>query len=154
MNHLIFILAIFFLQDIPFKPKDEFEIKIDYQFKPRPLGDHNTVLLGNDRNDERRSTSLVLPYLTLNLRILSLPGEKMRLRINTNLNDKGTLKKINVNTVFALDMGFTDDIKDRVSAHEYTLILTAADKTPVEKIVISVDEDGAFFVNGEKHGKF
>jgi hypothetical protein len=56
--------------------------------------------------------------------------------------------------VLALDMGFTDDMIDRVHAHEYTLTFIDANKLPVNRIVINVAEDGSFFVNGEKRGKF
>ncbi|MEX1239834.1 MAG: hypothetical protein WEB30_08955 [Cyclobacteriaceae bacterium] len=150
MHGFIFILAFLFLQELPFKSKDEFEIKLDYQFKQRPLPDHNTVHLGKDY--ERNPG--VLPYLVLDIKLLKLPSEKMRVRIINNLNARAISRKVDLNSPVGLDLGFTDDMKDRVTAHRYTLTFITQDKTPVEIIVINVDEDGSFFVNGEKRGKF
>ncbi|MEX2233946.1 MAG: hypothetical protein WD824_17400 [Cyclobacteriaceae bacterium] len=155
MNCFIFVLAFIFIQDLPFKPKEEFEIKLDYQFKQRPMGDHNTVRLGDSAKEyEDRGGGGVLPYLILNIKPLKLQEEKMRMRIATNLNERTIFKKVSVNTVLALDLGFTVDMKDRVTSHEYTLTFISADKKPVDRILISIGEDGSFLVNGEKRGQF
>jgi hypothetical protein len=152
MNTLIIFIAILFFQDIPLKPKAEFEIKLDYQFKQRPQSDPNTVQLG--ASYDNKSGAGVLPYLILNIKFLQLQDEKMRMRITTNRNDRPVIKKINVNSEVELDLGFTVDMKDRVTASTYTVTFIAEDKNPVDRILISVDEDGSFFVNGEKRGKF
>lgn len=131
---------------------EEFEVKLDYQFKQRPLADANTVQLGRDY--ERRNSPSVLPYLVLNIKILMLPSEKMRVRITDNLQARDVFKKVDVNSIVELDLGFTDDMKDRVTAYRYTLTFVDRDKTPVNSIVINVDQDGSFFVNGENRGKF
>ena len=155
MNHLIFIIALFNYQDIPFKPSEEFEIKLDYQFKQRPFTDHNTVNLSESQKEHNRKASTgVLPYLVLNVKLLKLPGDKSRMRITTNRNDRPILKKVSLNTVISLDLGFTVDMIDRVKAHEYTLTIFDDDKNPIDRILISVGEDGSFFVNGELRGKF
>jgi len=152
MHYFIFILALLFFQDLPLKPKEEFEVNLDYQFKQRPPADHNTVHLGKDYPN-RNSTS-VLPYLILKIKLLKLPSEKMRVRVSNNLNEKTLSKKIDLKSLLELDLGFTDDMKDRVTAHQYTLTFISEDKIPQDIIVINVDEDGSFLVNGEKRGKF
>jgi hypothetical protein len=154
MNSLIFSLAILFFQDIPLKPKEEFEIKLDYQFKQRPQGDPNTVQLGVSPRPYDKSGSGVLPYLILNIKVLQLRDEKMRMRITNNRSERPIIKKVSVNSEVGLDLGFTVDMKDRVTASVYTLTFIAEDKNPVDRILISVDEDGSFFVNEEKRGKF
>lgn len=156
MSYFKFVLLLIFIQDVPFKPKEEFEIKLDYQFKQRPVGDHNTVRLSDSPKEahDSRGGGGVLPYLILNIKSLKLPEEKMRIRITTNLNDRTSFRKTSVNTVLALDLGFTDDMKDRVTAHEYILTFVTADKTAVDRILISIGEDGSFLVNGEKRGQF
>lgn len=153
MSQLLLILAFIYFQDIPLKPKEEFEIKLDYQFKQRPTADPNTVNLGESSKVQRTSSG-VLPYLILNIKLLSLPDEKSRVSITTNMNERPTTKKVSLNSLLALDMGFTDDMIDRVHAHEYTLTFLDASKMPVNRILINVAEDGSFFVNGEKRGKF
>ena len=63
------------------------------------------------------------------------------------------MKQVSENSVLELDLGFTVDMIDRVKPHQYTLTFTDAEKQPVNCIVINVDEDGSFFVNGEKRGR-
>lgn len=155
MNYFIFILAITFFQDVLLKPKEEFEVKLDYQFRQRPRPDPNSVHLGQTvKNVENRSGTLVLPYLVLNIQLLNLQEPRMRMRVSTNLDGRELVKKVNINQVVVLDLGFTDDMVDRVTAHEYTLTFLNSAKIPVDKILISVEEDGSFLVNGEKRGKF
>ena len=156
MKCVIVVLALAFLQDIPFKVKEEFEVKLDYQFKQRPAADPNTVRLGESSQTytQRASNSGVLPYLILNIKMLALREEKMRVTVTTNRNDRPVLKKVNPNSVLQLDLGFTHDMVDRVNAHEYTLTFFDSQKNPVERILITVEEDGSFMVNGEKRGKF
>lgn len=154
MNYLVFIIAFVFLQEVPFKPKEEFEIKLDYNFKPRPTADHNTVNLTDPQKAFQKANTGVLPYLALEIKLLSMREEKMRMRISTNRGDRPVLKKVGVNSLIELDLGFTDDMIDRVTSHEYTLTFFDADKTSVDRIVISIGEDGSFLVNNEKRGKF
>jgi hypothetical protein len=153
MHYLLFIV-IFFLQEIPLKPKEQFEIKLDYQFKGRPHGDGNTVRLSEPRNYPDGAAAGVLPYLILNVRLLQLPEGKMRMRISTNRAERPYYKKITTHNPIALDLGFTVDMIDRVTAHQYILTFINAEKEPVDRILISVEEDGSFFVNGEKRGRF
>lgn len=152
MNQLAVILALAFVQELPFKPKEEFEIKLDYQFKQRPIADHNTVTLSDTKT--QRGGGGVLPYLVLRIKLISLPDAKTRISITNNKNERPTFKRVSPNDIVELDLGFTDDMIDRVHAHEYTLTVIDEDKTPVDRILINVAEDGSFFVNEEKRGKF
>ena len=157
MSYFVFILAFVFcadklLQDIPFKPTDEFEVKLDYQFRQRPIGDHNTVNLSE--STAQRTGSGVLPYLVLNIKLLSLPHDKTRISITNNLNERPVFKRVTPTSVLELDLGFTDDMIDRVHAHEHTVTFFDDSKAPVNRILVSVAEDGSFFVNDEKRGKF
>jgi bifunctional DNase/RNase len=45
-------------------------------------------------------------------------------------------------------------MKDRISAHEFTLFLLNSAKVEVSRIRMVVEEDGTFWVNGEPRGKF
>jgi hypothetical protein len=90
----------------------------------------------------------------LNVTLLKLPEEKMRVQISRNIDNRPLNKKVSVNSTLQLDLGFTDDMKDQVHAYRYTIAFINAAKETVNQIVISVDKDGSFFVNGEKRGKF
>lgn len=77
-------------------------------------------------------------------------------RIKISDSNRRTMlnKKVTENDAFNLDLGFTDDMKDRTSPHEYFVHFLSADKkTIVSRILIDVGEDGTFTVNGEKRGK-
>lgn len=154
MNFALFLLVFASFQEVPFKPGAEFDIKLDYEFKSRPAADPNTVQLGtSDANVQRTSTG-VLPYVELQFNFKVLPDARTRMQISTNLDRRGTTKRVSVDSPFTLDLGFTVDMVDRVHAHEYTLTFLDADKNPVNRILITVAEDGSFLVNGEKRGQF
>lgn len=149
------ILCFLLVQDVPYKPKEEFDIKLDYQFKQRPSSDPNSVNLNETRGEfQRRVSNTVLPFLILNIKILKLPEEKMRVRISKNIDDRMINKNVEINSIIHVELGFTDDVKDRINAYEYVISFISRDKTTLNKILINIDEDGSFFVNGEKRGKF
>ncbi|MBT1696785.1 hypothetical protein KK083_07865 [Fulvivirgaceae bacterium PWU4] len=154
MKFLSFILFMFFFQDLPFKPKEEFEIKLDYKFKQRPSPERSVVNLSETRAEhDRRTSNDMLPYLVLQVKMLKLNDES-RIRVTNNLDSKPFNKKIEEGIVVPLDLGFTADVKDRVTAHEYVITFLSPQKSEVSRILINVDKDGSFFVNGEKRGRF
>lgn len=157
MKLSIFLLvAISFVQDtVPFKPYEEFEIKLDYKFKQRPQSDINSVHLAETEKDkERRTSAAVLPFLTLNVRMIKLSEEEVKVRITNNMNSRVATRKIEEGTIVPIEIGFTDDAKDRVSAHMYILTFISPKKAELSKVVINIDSDGTFLVNGQKRGKF
>jgi len=139
---------------VPFKPTDEFEIKLKFEFKDRPRSSANRVYTYQDPNAHERSHSVgPLPYLYLNLKVLKQRTEEVRIRILQNGDKQVFNKKFDMNTVLALDLGFTDDIKDRVGPYEYNIFFLTQDKDPVSKVIIYFDEDGTYRVNGQVRGK-
>jgi hypothetical protein len=150
-----YLISWFFFQDLPFKPTQEFEVKLNYQFKQRPQASTSAVYLDESQHDkDRRTSGAVLPYLIINVKMLKLSAEEVRLRVANNRDNKMMNKKITEGYVLPLDIGFTDDVKDRVTPHEYTLFFLSPQKSELSKVVIFVEEDGTFLVNGEKRGKF
>ena len=155
MNLLLFVLASVLSQDtIPYKAMDEFELKLDFVFKDRQRADPNTVDLEQTQKEfERSRGSGPLPYLFLDFRVLKQQPRELRVRVLEN-NDKVVHnKKVDIKTVLKLELGFTDDIKDRVGAYEYTILLLDDDKQPVSRIVIFFQKDGTYLVNGQMRGK-
>jgi hypothetical protein len=150
------LISFFFLQDVPFKAKEEFDVKLNYQFKQRQQSaSTSTVYLDEtQREKERRTSTDILPYLVLNVKLLKVSQEEVRVRIENNLARRGVTKKISEGQILPLDMGFTADVKDRVAPHEYILTFLSPQKSELSKVVIFVEEDGTFLVNGEKRGKF
>lgn len=156
MKALITILLLVFLQEIPFKPKDEFEITLDYKFKQRGVDASTKAVYLDETNKERerRNSTALLPFLVLNIKMHKLPQGEVKVKIGTNLNGRVVNRKVSEGTTIPIEVGFTDDAKDRVSAHQYVLTFMTPDKSETNRIVIFIEEDGTFFVNGEKRGKF
>jgi hypothetical protein len=152
-----FALAIFLLliQEPPYKAKEDFEVKLEYQFKQRPAAETNSVKFDESRKDyERRTSTSLLPYLKIRVNLLKLAEEEVKMKVSNNLDKSPYNKKIQIGTSLVLDLGFTDDIKDRISAHEYNLMFMSPEKKELSRIHLFIEEDGTFLVNGEKRGKF
>ena len=155
MNVLLFVLASILPQDtVPFKPTEEFEIKLNFQFKERTRNDPNKVELDQTRKEyERSHTGGQLPYLFLDFRVLKQQPTEARVRVLENDTKVVHNKKIDINTVLKLELGFTDDIKDHVGAYEFTILLLDDSKQPVSRVVIFFKQDGTYLVNGQMRGK-
>lgn len=148
--------ALFFaavLQDVRYKPNEEFDVKLQYVFRQRVI-EHSTVYPADGGAAVRKSSSTMLPYLDIELKMLKLQSDEVRLRIVNNKGESVFGRKVKEGDVAPINMGFTDDVKDRVSAHEYTATFLTADRKEISRIVITVKEDGTFLVNNEKRGKF
>lgn len=146
------ILLLFILlsrqDDVPFKPNEEFELKLNFEFKTRVTD--KTVAF---TDGSTKPSVGPLPYLNANLKVLKLGTEEVRVRVLRNRGDNLMARKAEPDMLIKMDMGFTDDIKDQVTANEYTILFLSKDKTPLSKIQILFHRDGTYLVNGEKRGK-
>lgn len=135
------------------KPASEYEVIIDFKFQDRPAADHNRAIY-DVNSDEKRKSSGPLPYLKLQIKLLKLGSEEIKVRV---INNNGNLvynRKAALDTPIKLDLGFIDDVKDQVLPNEFTVFFLSDSKKPVSQIRLLVMEDGTFLVNDEKKGKF
>lgn len=154
--HIFVFIAFFVLQEaVPHKPSDEFEIKIDYKFEERPVEDRNKIQFDASTNEKNKNTKTgPLPYLKLNLTLLKLGSEEVKIKA-VNSNDKTVFnRKATVGEVINMDIGFIDDVKDREAPHEFIVLLYSKSKQPISRIHLLIMEDGTFMVNDQKRGKF
>jgi hypothetical protein len=153
INPFLILLLIAIPEEIPFKPKDDFEVKFELTFKQR-IHDEKTVYMDETRaQQEKRKTSTPLPYLKLFFKIKRVePGE---IKMKVVRDDKTTLftKKATQDMEFKLDLGFTDDIKDGIIGYKHVIQFLSVKKDVLSLIVIEFDKDGNYFVNGEKRGR-
>ncbi len=144
------ILFLFILQDaIPYKPADHFSIKLDYQFKVKPADnskDYEAVV--------KPVNTSPLPFLNVNVEMLKLTDEEVKVRVSNNKDNALYVKKVSAGTVLQVPFGYTDDVKDDISPNTYTLTFLTKEKKDLSRIVFFIDANGTFFVNGEKQGKF
>jgi hypothetical protein len=143
--------------DIPYKPSDEYKIELDYKFKQRQAPESNKVNVGDLTPEELQKRKYgigPLPYLMVSFYALKLqPGE---VRIKAISGDRLTMlsKKVEIDKPYLLDLGYTDDIKDRVTPHEFNVYFLTDKKKEVSRVHLFIKEDGTFLVNGEVRGKF
>ena len=140
-------------QDIPFKKEDEFSLRIQLDFKSRPPADADQVkVIETMAEYQKRTATTPLPYLYIYLTFTRLQPDEVRYAVAKGgkvfMNRKAELNK-----EIKLDLGFTDDIKDRTAEAEYVITLLNDNKKPVSRIVIYFTESGDYLVNGVKRGK-
>lgn len=153
----LYVLAYFFQgAEIPFKPKDEFEVLIDYQFKQRPTTDPYTVTFSESKQDhiKRQYGDGIRPYLILTIKLVKLSDQEVKVRALNNDRKIILNKKVNAGDLLKIDMGFTDDIKDGIGPYEVNVIFYSRDKLETSRINMLVEENGNFLVNGDIRGKF
>lgn len=150
---LTFGVAQIYAQDIPYKKEEHFSLRVQLEFKSRPPADAEQVkVLETLAEYQKRTATTPLPYLYLYLTFTHL--EPMEVRFSVAKGGKGFMnKKAELNKEVKLDLGFTDDIKDRTADHEYVITLFNEDKKPVSRIVIFFTESGDYLVNGVKRGR-
>lgn len=153
---LLFVLALMVQSEVAFKPNDEFSLELNYAFKQRPASDISTFEYeGNqEERDKAKYGGGPLPYLIVQIKLLKLNPQEVRMRCTNNKGEVLVTRKAEVNKMVPIDMGFTVDMKDRISAHEFNLFLLNQAKAEVSRIRMVVEEDGTFWVNGEVRGKF
>lgn len=152
---LLFIL--FQEPQVAQKAAEEFKVELEYKFKNRQSSDNAFIdLTETVAEKERRTTGNTspLPYLIIHLSFQKLADNEVRIRCTDNNQRSRLGKRVEANKVYTLDLGFTEDMKDRVTSHEYTFVLMDQDRKDISQIVLRVEEDGTFLVNGVRRGKF
>lgn len=153
---LFFLAFLFQNQEVPHKPFDEFEVQIDFQFKQRSGLDANSVDFTEtvEEYNKKKYGAGIRPYLILNIKLLKLSDLEVKARAVNNLGKILFNKKVVTDDFLKIDLGFTDDVKGHVSAHEVEIIFSSKERKATSRIRLFVKEDGTFLVNSEVRGKF
>ncbi len=136
--------------DIPLRAEEDYELKIDYNFKKKPvpsIQETNYALI-----QERNNISL-LPHLTVFVSLKNKTDEEFRIRVVDNkgkINHSGKIKDVPLELV----LGYMVDIKEKVTANRWEVIILTKKKAPINKIVLEITKDGLFYVNEIESGKF
>lgn len=150
---ILFSLLIFFQEEVPFKPADEFKVNIDLKFKEKPSGYNTSTFSGNgERLDTQRSG--ILGYLKVSVTDLKIREDEVKVAIISSAGKHLLKKKTSPVPELKFDMGFMDDLKSGAVPNEYTILFFSPEKKEVRKIVCKVLPTGVFLVNGEWHGQF
>jgi hypothetical protein len=150
---LIFLIFVGFQTEVPFKPSDEFQVNIDLSFKIKNSSYAPSTYSGNgDRLDKPSATSL--PYLTVIVKQIKIQNDEVKIIAKNSFDKTIWKKKVSPNLELRFDMGFVDDLKNKLSPNEVTLYFLSSEKKELRKIVFSVATNGVFEVNGKWHGQF
>ena len=141
---------------VPYKPGEEYKLDLDFKFKQRPVNDPSVFNYEETKqeHDKKQYAAGPLPYLFINCKILKLGAEEVRIRVINERGDAVVSKKVEVESTIKIDLGYTSDMKDRVSPHEYTIYFLSAKRKELSRIHLFIQEDGTFLVNEEIRGKF
>lgn len=160
-SRIFFLLLLFVAiakaqtSEAPFKPNEEFQLTVDYKFKPRPTANNSNLNIDYTNDSfQRKSVDGPLPYLGINFKMLKLRDNEVRVRVINNANRNVLTRKAKEGEDFKIDLGYTDDMKDRVSPFEYNILFLSPEKAEISRVHLYILEDGTFLVNGEKRGKF
>lgn len=148
--YLISLLLLWQTVDVPYRAKDDFQIELKYNFKERP-GKETTIAW---ESQPAKVKSGPLPYLIVNVKILNPKAEEIRFRCEDNVGKVWFNKKAEKSLSYEIDMGYIDDVKDRITPYRYVVSAMTEDRKAINNIELLVQEDGTFLVNGEKRGKF
>jgi hypothetical protein len=150
---LLVLLINLFQTEIPLKPAEEFECKLNLSFKVRSTDNQPTVDYTETVTERaKRFSSTPLPYLKLKLKFIKLSADEFRMQA-TGGDTFVRNKKIVAGEEVELDLGYTDDIKDGILPRDYVVILQTKDRKPVSKVTISFTKEGDYLLNGVKRGR-
>ena len=155
MSIVCFILSSFiFLQDVPYKPEEEFTIKLDLSVKQRPPASQYSYNFDETpREYQKRNRSGPTPYVILFISIDEVSRGEAKFKIFQKDEKMVLSKKINKGMEFKLDVGYTDDLKDQMEGHYHLISFYDSKKNEVSRIEILFDKDGNYSVNGKIKGK-
>ncbi|MCA6381538.1 MAG: hypothetical protein IM574_02145 [Cytophagales bacterium] len=136
--------------DVPFMLADQFESKIDLAFKKRESSDAGTYTF-SDGSQPKKTTDTPIAFLSINFTLLRAEGE---VKVNVVNGRSERVSKVKVGSPMKLEVGFIEDVKNNGEGVEINLIFLNDLKKPIRKVTFKIAEDGSYFVNGEKRGKF
>lgn len=140
-------------QEVPFKPDDEFDIRMEMSFRQRPQSS-NTLHYAETRDEyERRTSSDQLPFVVLNVTLKAFHQGEVRMKVIRDSQEQIMSRKVAAGNTFKLEIGFTDDAKDGVKGYHHRVVFLDEKKREVNQILIVIDKEGNYLVNNQKRGK-
>lgn len=147
------LILLLFQEEIPLKPMKEFEIITNYELRKKPDGESSKIVFEHSEERRRSTGTDMLPYLSIKLKVRKWASGVSQIKVADSNGKVYFKKKITSDSEYAFEMGYVDDIKDKITTGKFFATFIK-DKKSVEQITIEVEEDGTFRVNGVIRGKF
>ena len=151
--HLISFLLLWQTTEVPYRAKEDYQVELKYNFREKPAKDPDHFTFDPDKA-KQDGKSGPLPYLIVKVTILNLKESEVRVKCQNNLGRAIFNRKVDKDPTYDIDIGYIDDVKDRITPHTYTVFALSDKRDVLNRIELHVLEDGTFLVNGEKRGKF
>ncbi|MBS1491331.1 MAG: hypothetical protein JSS93_12465 [Bacteroidetes bacterium] len=146
----VLLTCLFFQQDIPLKPANEFRVDINLKYKEKPSSYGSSTY--NTNGERMDKTEGQQPFLSVRISEIKINEDEKRISV-AGLDGKEIIrKKTDHLSEVSFDMGFISDLK--ADASTYTIYFLSADKKRIKKIILSIAPTGIFTVNGQWHGQF
>ena len=152
-----------FQDEIPFKAADEFEFKLNLEFRPKPgleeepdighilykmKSDNASVIEANKQTYDPTT----LPFASMTIKPLKLSADEDRVKVSDNLGNRLYNRKATLEDLIEFEMGFTDDLKDHISPFQFEVIFYTKRKE-ASRLFIYFDKDGNLIINEEIRDK-
>jgi hypothetical protein len=128
---LLPILTSFQNSNVPFKPKEEFQIDLKFELKQRPINDRYHVDFNETWDARHKSNASMLPYLTVHVKFLKFSEAEKRVKGFNSADTPVCNKKAEEGLLVKLNLGFTDDVKDRIVPHEFNIYTVSSNKEDI-----------------------
>lgn len=134
---------------VPFRSDSTYDFKLDYNFKTKPEPAHGEV----SYTEYYKRSNDILPYVKVTISMLDLRENDFRVKVVNNQGDQVYSRKMRLPLEFNLDLGFAEDIKERLVPHLYNVYFFDKEKNIQSRITIEVTESGDFLLNDKVYGK-
>ncbi|MBL6445601.1 hypothetical protein JMN32_04730 [Fulvivirga sp. 29W222] len=135
---------------VPFRSDSTYDFKLNYDFKLKPPAPHGEITYGEYYD---QSTNEMLPYVTVNISLLWLGADDYRVKVINNQGVRVYSKKMRLPMDFNVDLGFAEDLKEKLVPYLYNIYFFDKNKNVNSKITLEVTESGDFLLNDEVYGK-
>ncbi|ELR73890.1 hypothetical protein C900_00054 [Fulvivirga imtechensis AK7] len=103
--------------------------------------------------DTSPGTTDLLPYVKVKFDLLTLGQNDYRIKVVNGHGGSVFSRKLKGPMAFDIDMGFAEDIKDRIVPHSYSVYFMDKAKNILSQITIEVKKDGELLLNEQVYGK-
>ncbi|MGC4022834.1 MAG: hypothetical protein QM734_13240 [Cyclobacteriaceae bacterium] len=149
---VICLIAIFLQSEAPFKPDDQFQVNVELKFKAKS-NEYNRDLYAPGGVPIEKPKTEQGSFLEVNIVNIKTLPEEVKVQIVDSQKKTLQRKKTSSEDIH-LELGFVDDLKSKTATSEVTIYFQSSKKENLSKIVLTINPDGEFLVNGKWHGKF
>ena len=140
------LVCLFAQDDVPYLPEDEYSYEVEFFLKRKPTDPKEVYRV---KNLENRPD--MLPYIKLHFSFLKFEPTDKRIKVYRQ-GMVFTSKKIKGPLKLSLDMGYSVDMKERVTPSEYTIFIFDDEGEKRARIEIRVEENGELLINDKMSG--